>query len=529
MNNQTDSGYIQYLPAIYQDRTFVGEDNFLIEFLKIFEKILSGRKDPLSDPLSGNDFESLRAIRGIEEILEDIHDYFDLLYAPEDFIQWLSGWIAFTINEDWPEEKKRRLRAEIVPLYRIRGTLASLQRYLEIYTQLDTAEVQVSEVDGFIIGNGVDAPFLQIGLNTRIGATYPYYFEAKITIPNPADFVSPDFDFKRREVISIIELEKPAYTNYDLRLQVGTMQIGTDTIYAVHFHDQNTGWAVGAGGVILHTLDGGVNWEVQDSGVTDNLYAVHFHDADTGWAAGAGGVILHTSDGSQNWSSQDSGVQTSLYSIYFHDANQGWSVGKDGVILHTADGGRSWTLQNSGVSKTLYSISFPTALRGWAVGEEGTILSTTNSGASWNPQVSGTTENLRAVFSNTLRGWVVGDGGLVLATTNGGTVWNPQNSGVTEALNGVYFRNSSRGWVVGANGVILITLDGGTNWQPLNSGVRASLFNVYFHDNSTGWAVGEGGVLLRTTDGGTNWSVSHSPKRLGHSTIGKDTLLGTFI
>lgn len=524
---ETDSSYLKYLPAIYQQEEIEGKANFLREFLKIFEKILSDREDPLPDTFPPEDIESLQSIEGIEEILDNVHDYFDLLYAPDEFITWLTGWIALAINEDWNDTKKRRLRSDAVSLYKIRGTLKAVERYLKIYTQ-EIGHVHVSEVIDLQIGdNEGHIVRTQIGINTRIGSTSPYFFEVIISLPEPDPFV---LDFRRREVLNIIDLEKPAYTYYGLQLQVGTMQIGTDNLYGVHFHDVNIGWIVGAGGMILHTSDGGMSWIAQDSTVNDTLYDVFFHDSFIGWSVGAGGIILYTNDGGDNWKTQQSGVKTSLYAMDFYNEHSGWLVGKEGKILHTINGGIEWTHQTSGVAKSLLAVSFPTALRGWAVGEEGTILRTTNGGTGWNVQNSGTNETLRAVyFHNSFRGWLVGDNGIIRATTNGGNVWNIQTSGTNQNLYDVYFRNQQTGWVVGANGVILFTIDGGLTWQTLNSGVISDLLDVYFENSNIGWAAGEGGVILNTTDGGTNWSVSQNPKRVGHSTIGKDTLLGTFM
>lgn len=531
MANNTFSSYINYLPAIYQDPDFIGQENFLGEFLKIFEKLLSGRDDPLSE----QDFESLRAIRGIEQILDDIHDHFDLLYAPEEFIRWLSGWIAFINNEDWPEEKRRRLRAEIISLYRVRGTLDSLVRYLEIYTTpSESATVEISEVASLIIGDGVEAPLLQVGLNTRVGSTYPYYFEVDIIIPNPADFISPDFDFKEREVLAIIDQEKPAYTYYDLRLQVGAMQISTSPeLRGVHFFNTGLGWLVGASGVILRSEDGGLTLQEQVSGTSGHLYALSFVDESAGWVVGDGGQILHTTDGGESWIPQASGVEQGLRALHFSETDpaNGWAAGEEGIILHTADSGLVWELQPSGITETLEALSFATALRGWAVGEAGTILRTTNGGSLWTDQSGATSEDLSGVhFENSNIGWAVGNNGTILATTNGGSDWNSQVSSVTQHLHEVFFLDASNGWAVGDGGIILRTIDGGNNWETVETveiEVLVNFYDVVFEDANRGWIAGQRGMLLSTADGGASWSVTHSPKLQGHSTIGQDTLLGT--
>ena len=47
-----------------------------------------------------------------------------------------------------------------------------------------------------------------------------------------------------------------------------------NAIHAVRFAaDKLSGWAVGAGGVILRTRDGGFRWDEQHSGTASTLYA----------------------------------------------------------------------------------------------------------------------------------------------------------------------------------------------------------------------------------------------------------------
>jgi photosystem II stability/assembly factor-like uncharacterized protein len=66
---------------------------------------------------------------------------------------------------------------------------------------------------------------------------------------------------------------------------------------------------------------------------------VHFVDAQVGWAVGDGGTILNTSDGGTNWAAQTSGTIKRLRSVHFTNAQVGWAVGEDGTILKTCDGG----------------------------------------------------------------------------------------------------------------------------------------------------------------------------------------------
>ena len=81
----------------------------------------------------------------------------------------------------------------------------------------------------------------------------------------------------------------------------------------MHFTDANNGWAVGDGGTILKTIDGGATWAPQTSGTpTQVLTGVHFTDANNGWAVGSGGTILNTNDGGATWAPQTSGTPTQV-------------------------------------------------------------------------------------------------------------------------------------------------------------------------------------------------------------------------
>jgi photosystem II stability/assembly factor-like uncharacterized protein len=100
--------------------------------------------------------------------------------------------------------------------------------------------------------------------------------------------------------------------------------------------------------------------------------------ADRTWAVGVGGTILVTADGGRSWAAQTTGTQADLWSVWFQaDGQCGWAVGADGTILMTADGGRSWAAQTSGAGSLLAALQFSAdGQRGSAVGADGTILVT---------------------------------------------------------------------------------------------------------------------------------------------------------
>ncbi len=273
---------------------------------------------------------------------------------------------------------------------------------------------------------------------------------------------------------------------------------GASWLSSVAFVDDNNGWAVGGGGTIRHTTNGGAAWTGQTSGTGCDLAGVDFVDATNGWAVSGCGYIHHTSNGGAAWDQQ--GNQSNwLTSVAFPNANYGWAVSGWGEIRHTTNGGSAWTYQVSGTTNSLWGVAFADASNGWAVGEAGTIRHTSIGGIGWwIGQTSGTTQGLRGVaFVDASNGWAVGEGGTIRHTSDGGNTWTGQTSGTTYALNGVAFVDPSNGWAVGEAGTIRHTANGGSTWSGQTSGTTYALNGVAFVDANNGWAVGDGGTILR--------------------------------
>ncbi len=105
-------------------------------------------------------------------------------------------------------------------------------------------------------------------------------------------------------------------------------------LYSVDFINAAIGWAVGASGLIYHTSDGGVSWNLQESRTSNDLMSADFFDEDNGWAVGKRGTILKFNG--IYWASQISGTYRDLSSVFALDSHSGWIVGS-GVVLHSSD------------------------------------------------------------------------------------------------------------------------------------------------------------------------------------------------
>jgi phage tail-like protein len=134
MTEQTRSRYLEYLPAIYQEMPVL--DRFLLPFEAV--------------------------LRGFEDLLSAIDRYFAPADTEPDLLPWLATWVALTLDEGWDEAKQRGLIREAVNLYRERGTVQGLKRYLQIYTGLEPGIRECRWPGG-----------MQIGISSQIGGEYP--------------------------------------------------------------------------------------------------------------------------------------------------------------------------------------------------------------------------------------------------------------------------------------------------------------------------------------------------------------------
>ncbi|MGA1871578.1 MAG: phage tail protein [bacterium] len=198
------SRFLRYLPAIYQE-----EEGTLpvSHFLLAFEKVLLGRNDQI-------DFE----YRGLEEIIADIPNLFDPKNTPEEFLEWLAGWIALSLRSDFSVLNQRQFIAEIVKLYKNRGTTENLIGLIKLFFKVEPI---ISESNIIEIQIGKHAT---IGKDTYLEGGLPHFFEViiPITYPSP-ELVEKQYDLAK----AIIDMAKPAHTYYKLTIEsIKKMQIG---------------------------------------------------------------------------------------------------------------------------------------------------------------------------------------------------------------------------------------------------------------------------------------------------------------
>jgi len=66
--------------------------------------------------------------------LDNLPAYFDADTTPEDFLAWLGEWVAASVDDGWPEDRRRAFVGQAAELYRRRGTAAGLRDHVQIHT-----------------------------------------------------------------------------------------------------------------------------------------------------------------------------------------------------------------------------------------------------------------------------------------------------------------------------------------------------------------------------------------------------------
>ena len=172
------SSYLEYLPGVFQDDELMGS------FLLIFESIL----------------------KPVESTVDNITSYFNPLITPEPLLPWLASWLDLSLDQTWPEERRRELVKSSAELYRWRGTKRGLSEYLRIHTGT------VPEISEFVPGMSLDHE-TKLGIDTKLGSSGTgHHFTVSMEI-------NEDSAVDTNTVRAIIEAQKPAHTVYTLQIR----------------------------------------------------------------------------------------------------------------------------------------------------------------------------------------------------------------------------------------------------------------------------------------------------------------------
>lgn len=266
-----------------------------------------------------------------------------------------------------------------------------------------------------------------------------------------------------------------------------------DTLHAV---------ACGQYKTIVGTADGGQTWTryLSDS-VNVDLQQVYYKSEQRILAVGSGGKLFLTQDGGNNWEEQNLGSGW-LSGIDFRDEHTGFVVGRRGsnaAIYSSVDGGLTWKFHSEYPQISYFhKIRFSNPLLGYIISDSG-VFRTVDGGDSWQ-----LVHPASILFND-----IDAHGDLawapylnkVLYSTDAGNSWHSVQvfdfqGGIIRTIESITFTDERHGWLSVSDGRIYRTTDGGFTWTRDEQVAGVPLYSIRFLDHNNGWAVGSGGAII---------------------------------
>ena len=221
-------GWAQHLPAIFsQDPS---RRAFLDQSLALFESMLADE----------------------EELINTLPQLFDPWAAPnenapESWLDWLAGWLAFDLDESWSEAQRRQALADAFSAYGRRGTVESLRELIRLYAGA-TAHISeparfaslwslgetstlgfdtmtaTAHAQGAVVGDTATLDQSHLIAEEDYGAPLFEEFANRFCV----QVYASDLAVANTEgrIHDIVEREKPAHTSYHLCLIEANMRVG---------------------------------------------------------------------------------------------------------------------------------------------------------------------------------------------------------------------------------------------------------------------------------------------------------------
>jgi phage tail-like protein len=210
--------YLDLLPRVF--RRDADAAAFLGHFLALFEHTLTRVEDRY------------------ERFWRDLNP----ATVPADAVDWLASLVDLAFDPSWSLAKKRALLENIMELYRTRGTVHGIKRYIELYTG-ERPEILEGFLERPLQSPALGAQGIRLGATTLLSATsarvtpeslLEHRFANRFTV-----FVYStdecDDNVLLAVVVRIVATSRPAHAAYSLRLvrpdaRVGAARVGLDVL-----------------------------------------------------------------------------------------------------------------------------------------------------------------------------------------------------------------------------------------------------------------------------------------------------------
>lgn len=186
------------------------------------------------------------------------------------------------------------------------------------------------------------------------------------------------------------------------------------------------------------------------------FFRVKFIDDETGFITANKGLILKTINGGINWYKVATNTNDLIFDLAFIDSKRGYAVGWNGMLLKTTNSGESWSkIDNGGNDNYFKSVDFTKNGYGLIVGGDGTILRSTNYGENWEEMKITDIGGLqRVLFISESNAVLIGNRGTIMVSKDKGETWKLVDSQIFSNMNDISRHPDGNLFIVGVNGMI---------------------------------------------------------------------------
>jgi len=256
--------------------------------------------------------------------------------------------------------------------------------------------------------------------------------------------------------------------------------------------------AVGWRGHIVYSDDDGASWQQASVPVSSDLTAVYFPSPRQGWAVGHGGVILHSTDGGKSWLKQQDGNSTgklmaSYYQQQLENASEDERPHAERLLEEVQ------LNYGTGPEQPWLDVWFEDELHGYVVGTFNLIMETHDGGQHWTPRMeridNPDAQHLTAITRIEGDLYIASERGTVFRRKMGDETFKPHATG----YNGSFFGVAGAGTAIlayGLRGNVYRSEDQGASWTRIDTGVQAALTGSTLLTDGRLVLVSQSGMLL---------------------------------
>jgi len=305
----------------------------------------------------------------------------------------------------------------------------------------------------------------------------------------------------------------------------------------VDFVDASLGLAVGAGGTIIRTTNGGSTWGAIAPVTNYTLSDVKFLNQQTAFAVGFGSLssqsaVLQSTDGGLNWSNTELDGSGAAEVIAVGSANVlyigGEAVDGDAFFSRATDGGGSWHSVNTNIHAGIKGLKFLEEAYGVAACTDGRIYVTLNGGDDWAQAAGSSADPFSDIsFLGISVGWAtVGPNypnsashDQLFFSGNSGQAWTgvdlPWNLSLQSVSTPTFSVIAAGGYQVQSGfsivPIFLYSNDGGSHWtltqlHGIAPGVTM-VTDLDFVSSVEGWLVGPSNLIAHTDEAGNSFDI----------------------